>query len=287
LVAPNAKRTPAPRLAAFDLDGTLLNSDSEVSAYTRSVIDELAGPNGRFPDHHFVVATGRGLDSASTRLESIEPIRWIICDNGAALYDLHRDELVSHSALEPAAVGPFMTRLRAQLPELAIGWGSLSEGFAWTPEFAQIFGVEASQRQVISQDDPVPGDLLKLLLAHPEHSSDDLLTIIGDLCADGAGPGSDGLAVTTSGFSFVEVTAPGIDKSVRLAELCQRLGVDREATIAFGDAMNDHDMLRWVGTGYAMANADPLVQQVADVVTERTNDDDGVAHALLSVFDPT
>lgn len=266
----------APRLVAFDLDGTLLNAESQVSDRTRALLAELAGPDGRLADGHLVVATGRAFASANPRLEGLDQIRWIICDNGASLHDRHRDELVAHDVIGPAA-NEFVDEVRQRIPGVTIGWGSLADGFAWTPEFAGIFGVDPSARQVIAHDDPLPSDLLKVLLAHPDHPGDELLQMMATV-------ETQGLTVTTSGLSFVEVSAPGIDKSVRLAELCRRLEVDRSETAAFGDAMNDHDMLRWVGTGYAMANASPQIKAVADAVTERTNDDDGVAHTLETIF---
>ncbi len=267
-----------PRLAAFDLDGTLLNSRSEISAHTRSVLVELAG-SANDADRHFIVATGRGYDSAAERLRDIEPIRWLISDNGATMYDLHHDELVAHDAIEPAAATAFVERLRDRLPGVALGWGSLSTGFAWTTDFAAIFGVDPAERRVVDADQPIPVDAVKVLLTHGDHSADELLAMIADLP-------TDGLAVTTSGLSFVEMTAAGIDKSVRLAQLCQQLGVDRQHTVAFGDAMNDHAMLQWVGTGYAMANAHPEVKAAANAITERSNDDDGVAHTLQAIFSP-
>jgi Cof subfamily protein (haloacid dehalogenase superfamily) len=268
-----------PRLAAFDLDGTLLNDQSEVSAYTRSVLGTLssAEPNGDPSGCHFVVATGRGYQSACDRLQALEPIRWIICDNGAAMYDIANDQLVTFDALAPEAVSAYLAEVSQRVPGVALSWGSLSGGFAWTPEFATAFKAEPNQRRLIEADEPLPTDCLKVLLAHRDMSGDDLLDLIVDLP-------THGLSVTTSGLAFVEITAPGINKSVRLAELCDQLGVAQQATIAFGDAMNDHAMLQWVGTGYAMANAHAGVKEIADTVTERTNDDDGVAHALRSIF---
>jgi hydroxymethylpyrimidine pyrophosphatase-like HAD family hydrolase len=54
------------------------------------------------------------------------------------------------------------------------------------------------------------------------------------------------------------------------------LGVERHDVIAFGDGLNDHEMLKWAGRGVAMGNADAATKAVADEITA-SNDDDGVA----------
>jgi hydroxymethylpyrimidine pyrophosphatase-like HAD family hydrolase len=50
--------------------------------------------------------------------------------------------------------------------------------------------------------------------------------------------------------------------------------------LAVGDSMNDEAMLRWAGIGVAMVNGDDRIKNMADLVTERSNDDDGVADLI-------
>ena len=59
----------------------------------------------------------------------------------------------------------------------------------------------------------------------------------------------------------------------------QVAGVTAAETMCFGDNCNDLDMIRRAGIGVAMANAPADVRQGADVVT-RSNDEDGVGHAI-------
>jgi hydroxymethylpyrimidine pyrophosphatase-like HAD family hydrolase len=47
--------------------------------------------------------------------------------------------------------------------------------------------------------------------------------------------------------------------------------------MAFGDSMNDEAMIRWAGAGVAMINGDPRIKAAASAVTDKSNDDDGVA----------
>ncbi len=81
----------------------------------------------------------------------------------------------------------------------------------------------------------------------------------------------------------MEVSAVGVTKGDGLARLCGRLGVDAADVVGFGDMPNDIPMLTWAGTSYAVANAHPSVLAAADH-TAPTNDDDGVATVLASLF---
>ena len=58
-----------------------------------------------------------------------------------------------------------------------------------------------------------------------------------------------------------------------------RLGIEPANVLAIGDQRNDVELIRWAGIGVAMGNAVPELKAVADWIT-RSNDDDGVAHAL-------
>ena len=74
---------------------------------------------------------------------------------------------------------------------------------------------------------------------------------------------------------------PQVNKGEGLRRMCSRLGVPLEQVVAFGDGDNDIEFVQAAGRGVAMANARPTLREVADRVTARTHDEDGVAHELL------
>lgn len=53
---------------------------------------------------------------------------------------------------------------------------------------------------------------------------------------------------------------------------------------AFGDDENDYEALKYCGKGIAVANAIPMIREIADDITE-SNNDDGVARYLAREFD--
>lgn len=75
----------------------------------------------------------------------------------------------------------------------------------------------------------------------------------------------------------------GIDKGKALAGIAERLGIQREEIIAFGDEMNDLTMLQYAGHGVAMGNAVKPIKLIANEITA-SNDEDGIAKSLYKAF---
>ena len=76
-----------------------------------------------------------------------------------------------------------------------------------------------------------------------------------------------------------EISDPSITKGRALNEICDHLNVRIASTIAFGDSMNDAEILSVAGLGVAMGNADPVLKEQADMVCDRC-ENDGIAKAL-------
>ncbi|UOF89451.1 Cof-type HAD-IIB family hydrolase [Fodinisporobacter ferrooxydans] len=68
-------------------------------------------------------------------------------------------------------------------------------------------------------------------------------------------------------------------KAIGIKKLLEHIGLSKEETIAFGDGLNDREMLSYVGLGIAMGNAKPEVQQYAKFVT-RSVDGGGIRYGL-------
>lgn len=81
-------------------------------------------------------------------------------------------------------------------------------------------------------------------------------------------------------YTALEVTSRNTSKSRALAYVAQRYGIDQAHIIAFGDDMNDLDMLQFAGHGVAMKNARPAILEAADAQTPSDNDHDGMADYL-------
>lgn len=84
------------------------------------------------------------------------------------------------------------------------------------------------------------------------------------------------------GHDVVYVTEAGVDKATAMLAEAYRLGFTREQTVAFGDGLNDCDMISCAGIGVAMGNANQAVKACADYVTSPV-DQDGILSACQSL----
>jgi HAD superfamily hydrolase (TIGR01484 family) len=83
--------------------------------------------------------------------------------------------------------------------------------------------------------------------------------------------------------AWLDLAPEGVSKASALADVAERLGVDRANVLAIGDGRNDTEMIRWAGRGVAMGQAPLEVQEAADDVTETVHND-GVAVELSRWF---
>ena len=82
-----------------------------------------------------------------------------------------------------------------------------------------------------------------------------------------------------SADTFLEIFPRGCSKGKALQSICDKLGMDMEDAVAFGDQELDLPMIRAAGLGIAMGNAIEKVKESADAVT-KTNNEGGVAFAV-------
>ncbi|HEX7065792.1 MAG TPA: Cof-type HAD-IIB family hydrolase [Bacillales bacterium] len=80
----------------------------------------------------------------------------------------------------------------------------------------------------------------------------------------------------------LDVIPEGGSKANGLKRLLQHFDIRREDAYAFGDGLNDIQMLSYVGTGVAMGNAKDETKQAADFVTRKMSED-GIVHGLQTL----
>jgi hypothetical protein len=78
---------------------------------------------------------------------------------------------------------------------------------------------------------------------------------------------------------FLEIMPLNIDKAHSLSKLLSTIGISADSMICCGDGFNDLSMIEYAGLGVAMANAQPVIKDVADFIT-KSNDEDGILHVI-------
>lgn len=84
--------------------------------------------------------------------------------------------------------------------------------------------------------------------------------------------------------ALLEIMNPLGDKWLSLLEYAKDKGIDKSEIIAIGDDNNDIEMIKNSGCGIAMKNGSQYVKKVADIISEKDNNQSGVAHELKKLL---
>jgi len=256
----------APRLAAIDVDGTLLRSDGTVSPRTR---DALAAVRQHGVTVVLVSARHPGSLAEIARAAGLGGLA--ICGNGATVYDLDNERVVRERTLASEVAERLVRTLREKVPGVRFGVEAGAQ-LSFEPEFSAWDWEPPAGTRLADALELVGDPVTRLIVRHESYEVEVLAALVRDLAGSSA-------SVVVPGEWTVELSAAGVNKAAALAELCDDLGLEASDVIAFGDFLNDLPMLAWAGRSVAVANAHPDVIEEADEVTA-SNDEDGVAMVL-------
>lgn len=261
------------KILALDLDGTLTNSRKEITAKARQAIREIQKQG-----HLVVLASGRptpGAQAVADQLKLYQYGGYLLSYNGARVTDCKTGELL-YQATMPQDVVP---GIFAMAEDLEMGMMTYqNDGIVAGSRVDEYMELEAriNGLEIRSYGDPAAQlrDPVNKCLgtAAPE-----IAVEIEQKYADVFG---QKINVGRSEPFFIELTPMGVDKASSLERLCHLIGCDRENIIACGDGFNDKCMIQYAGIGVAMANAQEVVKEAADYITEKTNDEDGIVEVI-------
>lgn len=269
------------RIVALDLDGTLLDSDKNISERNMSALARCADRG-----IYVVPTTGRPADGVPGRIKELPGVRYVITTNGGAIVDLNSGEMLMRRTLSNEKALSLLNIIKnynTMYDPYIDGRGITQASF-----FARMddFGLSAAMQEMVRATRDVVPDVI----AHVTQTGRDVEKInifIADLSQREPLRSrlnqEDGIVVTASMSNNLEVNAEDATKGNGLMWLADYLGVDRAATMSFGDGENDVSMIKMAGVGVAMGNALDMVKACADHVT-LTNDEDGVAEAIETLI---
>lgn len=236
------------RLLALDLDGTLLNENSEITPGNQEWVQRA-----REAGITVILSTGRGFESALTFAEQLELNTPMITVNGGEIWrEPHR--IHRRSLLEPDMVAR-LHRLALRYPDVWY-WGYTTDG---------LFNKERWLEDVYGKD--------WLKFGYYTEELDVLRAIREEIGSWG------GLELSNSSLSNIEINPAGISKASAIEEVCRMIGCDMASAVSIGDSLNDIAAIRSCGLGIAMGNAQEEVKAAADCVTT-SHWEDGVAQAI-------
>ncbi len=235
------------RIIALDMDGTLLNGNNEISLENKRAID-LAVKKGI----HVIISTGRPLASIKPYIHDLGLQSYSVTVNGGQVWD-DKGNLISEKLLEPDQVKAMTDLIHTHNIK---HWAVTTEGYFTNNIPADI---NVSDYDWLKIGFEINDDRLRDRIRNK-------LQYIN-------------VEITNSSPVNLEINQKGVSKGNALRTICKKLNFSMDQVMAVGDSLNDMSMIQKAGVGIAMGNAQEIVKNAADWITE-TNEKDGVAKAI-------
>ena len=261
------------KLAAVDIDGTLVTDKKELLSETKADIQAFVRNGGVF-----VLSTGRptpGIRRYAAELDLASLGGYVISYNGARTFQAKTNTLLFQKNIPVQCY----SRIFDAADKLDLALTGYKNDIAVTQKANdRYFQMETTINRLEIQR--VPELRAEMTYETPKFLITGEPDFLGDAEGKLRGMLSDlPLSVFRSEPFFLEITAKGCDKGAAILELAKYLQIQQAETMACGDGFNDVTMLRAVGLGVAMANAQMPAKSAADYITA-SNAENGVGKAL-------
>ena len=265
-------------IIALDLDGTLLASDKSLSQVNRDTLAQAAADGWAV-----VPTTGRFYGAIPQIVRELPFVRYAITVNGAEVADLENGNIVYKAEIPYKKVIEIMKFLDGYPLIYDIYQGGEAFMTASMKEKIDIMTDDVHYRKMLKELRQ-PVDELKAFIAERKQNiqKTQFVTYDADVhkqLMEALPQKFSDIVLTVTAKNNIEINDTKANKGQALWALADYLGVPRENTIAFGDALNDMAMIKAAGTGVAMANACEEIKAAADFIT-LSNDEDGVAYGI-------
>lgn len=262
------------KMIALDMDGTLLNSQKEISKQSLEAINK-AFDAGK----EVILCTGRCVPELEEYIRQIPRLRYIVGISGALVYDLQEEKSIYINKIQDNMIEKILETVKNQdimvhfLGEKSLVQRSQMESMEYYQmgRYSGLFQhVATPVEDIFEYYRKQKPQVMKVNLYHPNPQ---------DREKTREKFSGEKLVFINAEKASLELSAEGTTKGTGLCKLCEYLAISLEQVIAVGDADNDLDVLSKAGLSIAMGNANESVKNICDV-TVSDCDHDGCAEAI-------
>ena len=282
------------KLAAIDLDGTMLNSYGEVTQNTKDIIKQVQNKGVEV-----IIASGRPIDSLKTISKEIACDKYFISGNGAILYDIKNNQILYENILKKSKVLDIIKICKEN--SIFFNIYTEKEVLAESLNFNVLYYykenlnkneenkthiniIENIYEYLLEREEKIlkiticdnNQTIFNSILKKIKEISDIEVLEISHMSRKMIKQGTEEIPIE---YFYTEISAKNVDKWDAIEELAKRLDIKIEEIMAIGDNINDKKMIENAGMGVVMGGSTQEVINVADFVTD-SNDNEGVAKAL-------
>ncbi|MFD2762178.1 Cof-type HAD-IIB family hydrolase [Lentibacillus juripiscarius] len=252
------------KLIFFDIDGTLLDDEKKLPVSTKQAIADL-----QLAGHMVTFATGRAPFTFGPLLDELN-VDTYVSINGQ--YVVHDNRVIYKNPLYATDLGELESHAAAGAHPLIYlshdNWYSNTEHHPYIQ--TAIDSLKIEQEVIYDPAFYKTGDVYQALLFCEDGSEAEYVRRFEQL-----------EFIRWHDYS-VDVIPAGGSKAAGIDRLLEHLQISPEAVYAFGDGLNDIEMLQSIENSVAMGNAPDVVKDSASAVTRDVNDD-GIWHGLKKI----
>ena len=252
------------KLAAIDLDGTLLGPKHDISDANKEAVRRLQEAGAQV-----VLASGRHFLAMRKYVAALPGVQWVVSCQGGEVSDANRSTVLSRQFLSPALVGKVLESGHARgFSMVAYGVDGIFTDSTCDFEMDFYTGLVSIRPVVLDRSELLTRDIFKVIwMGEPEDLS---RVVVADLA-------SPQVQVIRTNARFLEFMPAEVSKRTALTTLSLYLGIQPVEAVVFGDGDNDIPMFEWAGTSVAMPHGWPQALAHAKLVGP-----DGPAESALA-----
>ena len=257
----------------FDLDGTLLNDEKEISPITRALLFK-ASENGNL----FIINTGRPIQSAINLMDKLnlrEITSYIAAFNGSMVYDVRKEEIVSTTGLSDD--------IAIEVKNIAYKHSCHIHTYSDTEVLCEN---NTEELKYYTHYVGLPGRIVDDLL-EAKHTPYKYLimnlknpSVLNEVRKEVEEKFKDRVFCIYSSDVYLEVIPVDSGKGNAITSILEIEGIKKQNSYAFADEENDMTMFDAAGKSVCLINGNPKLKAIAQYITFRDNNNDGLADFL-------
>lgn len=260
------------KLVAIDIDGTLLNSQQEITSEVFSAIQDAKKAGIKI-----VIATGRPISGVRAILDQLnltEPGDYVITFNGGLIQDAATGEdIVKDTLTYDDYLDIELAARRLHLPMHASTKKGIYTANRNIGKYTVYESVLVSSPIFYrTPEEMKQEEIIKAMMVDEPEILDAAIPLLPTSL-------TEKYTVAKSAPFYLEITPKTVNKGQAIIHLAEKLGLTIDQTMAIGDQENDRSMLEVVGAPVVMENGNSELKKIAKYIT-KSNDESGVAHAL-------
>lgn len=260
------------KLAAIDLDGTLLGPDRRISRQNKEAVMRLKDAG-----LEIVIASGRRHEDILRFHKELGLTTPVVSCHGAMVRDVISDRVLSQALIPLDTV----CGLIEEAHSLSLSWIAydqrgvhLSDDPYWLGEYIKRTAFD--RPQVYKDAESFTGAAIAAEKLNWMGEPEMIMALFRKL----EDQYRSQLTLVVTDPDHLEFTAAGADKAFGLARLGEVLGIRADQIMTFGDSNNDAPMLAWAGLGVAMTHGTAMAREAADLVSPPGEEHDSLARAI-------